>query len=455
VLSVLLVYTVARGIKVGGFQLLWVQTAVIALVIAHELQVLRAIKQALQHQKDILTGTWAINVMVESQLPTLALLLLLASQWMTPYQVLVAPAVLIYFLLIILSTLRLSPSLTVLTGLMSALGYLFVTFYIEAKFQTSRVELGAFPLSIYVIYGISILIAGIIGAVVSARIQGYVAAALREAELRNKLHQVNHDLDIARSIQQDLLPSQSPSLEDFDLAGWNQPANETGGDYFDWQTLPDGRIAISLADATGHGIGPALVSTSCRAYSRASLLAGAEKNGLLDRLNGLLTEDLSENLFVTFVVVFLDPANARMKIFSAGHGPILWYRYGADKIENLEAHGIPLGMIASAKYNGATEGYLAPGDMLVLVSDGFYEWENPDGEQFGLNRLQAMIRESRDCSAEGVIARLRSSVGSFSKGTEQKDDLTAVVLKRKFGSQRKTRPQRKKSKNSKAYAFEN
>lgn len=432
VLGALIVYTVARGIIVDGFRLLWVQTAVLALVIAHEVRVLRAVKRALRHVKDVPPAIWAVNVLVESQLPTLALFLLLASHWMTPYQVLVAPALLLYFLFIILSTLRLSPSLTFLTGLLSALGYLCITFYIEVKFQGSRVELGAFPLSMYVVYASLILLAGIVAAAVAGQIRGYVAAALREADLENELKAVNHDLDIARSIQQGLFPTQSPELKDFDLAGWNQPADQTGGDYFDWQALPDGRIAISLADATGHGIGPALVSASCRAYSRASLLVNAEKNGLLDRLNRLLADDLSANRFVTFVVVFLDPTNSNIKILSAGHGPILWYRSDGDQIENLDAQGIPLGMIAGVKYGKANEGCLAPGDMLVIVTDGFYEWENPDGEEFGLSRLESVIRESHGCSANEVIARLRSSVETFCNGTEQKDDLTAVVLKRKI-----------------------
>ena len=88
-------------------------------------------------------------------------------------------------------------------------------------------------------------------------------------------------------------------------------------------------------------------------------------------------------------------------------------------------------MIAGVKYSHANERCLAPGDMVVLVTDGFYEWEDPNEEQFGLNRLETVIRESRDCSAAEVIARLRSAVESFCQGTEQKDDLTAVVLKRK------------------------
>jgi serine phosphatase RsbU (regulator of sigma subunit) len=87
-------------------------------------------------------------------------------------------------------------------------------------------------------------------------------------------------------------------------------------------------------------------------------------------------------------------------------------------------------MIAGVKYSQANQRRLAPGDMLVLVTDGFYEWEDPNGEQFGLSRLETVIRESSDDSAEGMIKQLRAAVESFSKGTEQKDDLTAVVLKR-------------------------
>ena len=273
------------------------------------------------------------------------------------------------------------------------------------------------------------------------QIRNHVDAALREAQLQRELDRVNEDMDIARSIQQGLLPSRSPSLCGFEVAGWNQPAEQTGGDYFDWQTLPDGRLAVSLADATGHGIGPALITASCRAYARASCLS-SDQDGLLENLNRLLAEDLPQNRFVTFAVAFLDPVRSHVHVLSAGHGPILLYRRATDQIENIEAQGIPLGMIAGAKYGRGTEARLASGDLLALVTDGFYEWENPDGEQFGLTRLEAVIRESRDCAAEEVIAKLRSAVESFCKGTEQKDDLTAVILKRKtkppdaVGSQR-------------------
>ena len=433
-LGTLAIFVVVRGIVTGDFPLVVLQFVFLVFVIAHEMLMLRAIRRALQDGSEIASDKLVVNVFLESQIPTVAILFLLGGPWFSPFQALVAPAVLIYFLLINLSTLRLSPALTALTGLLSALGYLSVTSYTVLRFQNSEARSDALPMNTYFIYAGVILTGGILAAVVADRIRTHVAAALREAELKTKLDQVNHDLDIARSIQQDLLPAHSPTLENFDVAGWNEPANETGGDYFDWQALPDGRLAISLGDATGHGIGPALVSVLCRAYARASLVVDDEHHQVLDRLNSLLAADLSANRFVTFALILLDPTTSEVEVLSAGHGPILWYKYATHELENLEAQGIPLGMIAGVTYEKALVRRLAPNDMIVLVTDGFYEWENPDGEEFGLRRLESVLLQSHDCSAEEVISRLRFSVEDFCMGTEQKDDLTAVVLKRKMAA---------------------
>ncbi len=430
-LGAVAIFLILRGIATGDLPLVVLQSVFLAFVIAHEVMMLRAIRKALREGSEIAPEKWVFNVLLESQIPTVALFFLLGGPWLSPYQALVAPAVLVYFLLIILSTLRLNPALTILTGLLSALGYLFVTAYTAMRFQNTEAQSDALPLTVYFIYAGVILTGGILAAVVAGRIRIHVGAALREVEFKNKLEQVNHDLDIARSIQQDLLPAESPRLENFDIAGWNEPADQTGGDYFDWQSLPDGRLAISLGDATGHGIGPALVSALCRAYARASLVVDDEHHDVLDRLNRLLADDLSANRFVTFALIFLDPTTSEVEILSAGHGPILRYKHATHEVENLEAQGIPLGMIAGVTYEKALVRRLAPNDMIVLVTDGFYEWENANGEEFGLKRLESQILESHDCSAQELIARLRFSVEDFCGGTEQKDDLTAVVLKRK------------------------
>ena len=431
VLAIIVLLAVIRGVATQNYVLLVGQVVVLGFVIAHESVMLRAIRAALRDDAQVVPELWVFNVLIESQIPTVALFVLLLAQWMTPYQVLVAPAIVLYFLFITLSTLRLRPALTLITGLLSALGYIFVTFYVHFSYVDAAATGYRFPLIVYLVYALLILAGGIIAAAVAQQIQGYVKAALREAKLQSELKQINHDLDIARSIQQGLLPASSPQLDHFEIAGWNQPANQTGGDYFDWQLLPDGQIAISVGDATGHGIGPALVSALCRAYARASFLVEPKQAQVLERLNGLLASDLADDRFVTFAVIFLNPANSEIKVLSAGHGPILWYRRASNKLENFEAQGIPLGMIAGMTYEDSRMRSLKAGDMIVLVTDGIYEWENPAGEEFGLERLKETIREARDCSAEEVIARLHKAVKDFSRGTEQKDDLTAVVLKRK------------------------
>ena len=435
-LGALLVFAIVRVLTGVDLRLFLAQTVVLTIATAYEAVRLAVVRRALRKERDVPPVIWLVNVVVETQLPTIAILLLIESQFMGPYQALVAPAVLLYFLFIILSTLRLSPSLAFLTGLASAAGYLAVALYTHTRYPNAEMRVPGFPEAYYFIYAFMMLLGGAVAAFVAAQIRNHVHAALREAELQRELDRVNHDLDIARSIQQGLLPARAPSLEDFEVAGWNQPADQTGGDYFDWQTLPDGRLAVSLGDATGHGIGPALVTVSCRAYARASFLAAGEQNHLLDRLNRLLADDLSANRFVTFCVAFLDPAEASLQVLSAGHGPIMWYKYASEEIENLEAQGIPLGMIAGVKYGLATEVRLAPGDMLAVVTDGFYEWENPEGEDFGLKRLENVIRESRDCPPAEIIEKLRSAVTAFCRGTEQMDDLTAVILKRKISPSR-------------------
>ncbi|MFL6256417.1 MAG: PP2C family protein-serine/threonine phosphatase, partial [Pyrinomonadaceae bacterium] len=402
-----------------------------ALALAYEGFMLAVVRRALRSLRDVSPSVWTLNVFVETQIPTAALFLLLDSQLMSPHQALVAPAVLAYYLIIILSTLRLSPVLSLWTGLAVALGYLAVAGYTETRLLSPDDVPAPFAPVVYFIYAGMFLAGGALAAFVAGQIRAHVSAALHEAELKSELERVNHDLEVARSIQQGLLPARPPELDGFDIAGWNQPADQTGGDYFDWQSLPNGRVAISLADATGHGIGPALVGTSCRAYARASFLADGGQDGLLDHLNRLLADDLESNRFVTFAVVLLEPASARVKVLSAGHGLIFWYRRATDSVERLEAQGIPLGMIAGTGYEHGTEGRLAPGDFIALVTDGVHEWENPEGKEFGLARLEAVLRRSRDRSAEGVVGELLTAVAAFCQGTRQKDDLTAVILKRK------------------------
>lgn len=429
-LGALLVWTVLRSLAIGHLRLLLAQLSLTIVAMVYELFMLWAVRRALAGEARVPSTFSLINAFVEAQIPTLTLVILIRNQVLSPYQVLVAPAMLAYYFFIILSTLRISARLSFFTALSSAIGYIGVVWYVESN-NPAQIDPAGFPLPVYYVYALSILVSGGVAAFVASQIRTHVMAALRESELQSELEQVKHDLDVAQSIQQGLLPAEAPDLGEYEISGWNKPADQTGGDYFDWHKLHDGVYAISLADATGHGIGPALVSTSCRAYARASLLSNGTRESVLDQLNGLLADDLPSNRFVTFVVIFLDPSSSEVKILSAGHGPILWYRHATDVVENIEAQGIPLGMMAGFPYEAATVGRLEPGDVLALVTDGFSEWENPEGEDFGIKRLEDVLRSSKGLSAEQTISNLRTAVEQFCCGTKQLDDLTAVIIQRK------------------------
>jgi len=241
---------------------------------------------------------------------------------------------------------------------------------------------------------------------------------------------IQRDLNIARTIQQGLLPRSNPVLPGFDVAGWNRPADETGGDFFDFLPLEDGRLAVAIADATGHGIGPALVIAEARALFRALVGGQAGLERAVNDMHRLLCLDLPENRFVTAFCGVLDPAAGILEFLSAGQGPILLYEAASGTFRDLPAQGLPLAFFPEATYEGATRVELAVGDVLVLLTDGFYEWSREDGEAFGEERVANLIRGLSASPAADMIAALYEAVLGFSAGTRQGDDLTAVIVKR-------------------------
>jgi phosphoserine phosphatase len=241
---------------------------------------------------------------------------------------------------------------------------------------------------------------------------------------------IQRDLNIARTIQQGLLPRSNPVLAGFDIAGWNRPADETGGDFFDFLPLEDGRVALAIADATGHGIGPALVIAEARALFRALVGGRAGLARAVNDMHKLLCLDLPDNRFVTAFCGILDPRVAEIEFLSAGQGPILLYEASTGTVRDLPAQGLPLAFFPEATYEGATQIQMAEGDILVLLTDGFYEWARADGEAFGEDRVGNLIRRLHAAPAAEMIVAFYRAVLDFSAGTRQGDDLTAVIVKR-------------------------
>jgi serine phosphatase RsbU (regulator of sigma subunit) len=279
-----------------------------------------------------------------------------------------------------------------------------------------------------------LLITGLAAAWVAREIRAHAEAALGEAETRRHMARIEHDLAIARSIQQALIPRAGPSIPGFDIAGWNRPADQTGGDYYDWQRMPDGAWIITLADVSGHGIGPAMVTAACRAYVRASASSHGDLPSLTSRINALLAADLPDGRFITMVSVLIDPGRVPVALLSAGHSPVVLYASSTGSVREIMPHDMPLAINPDQSFGPADSITLAPGDVLALVTDGFVEWARHDGhgkrEEFGLQRLRESLRRHADLAASDMIAAITADVSAFAGAHSQQDDLTMVVIRR-------------------------
>jgi phosphoserine phosphatase len=240
---------------------------------------------------------------------------------------------------------------------------------------------------------------------------------------------MQRDMDIARTIQQQLLPKSPPRIEGFEVAGWNRPADETGGDYFDFFQRDDGSAAISVADATGHGIGPALMAAECRALLRASLGAGSDLTRAVGKVNDLLCEDLPPDRFVTAFVSLVSPNCDEVPYLAAGHGPSLVVRRDG-RVEQLGSTGVPLGIMAGYQFEIAEPVQLRRGDSLIIVTDGLFEWHDSHGDDYGVERLGETLSRYRELPASGMIEKTYEELLAFARSEPQADDLTAVVVKR-------------------------
>lgn len=248
-------------------------------------------------------------------------------------------------------------------------------------------------------------------------------------QYRHKLR-IERDLDIARDIQQRLLPSANPTVAGYSIAGWNKPADETGGDCYDFTPMPDGRLAFLVADATGHGIGPALIIAQCRAMLRTVACFCEDLGRIAKHVNHLLCDDLPEDRFVTAAFGVLDDKNHTVTYVSAGHGPLLLLRAATGETDVSGATGLPMAVLPNQEFEVAGPIHLERGDVFAVLTDGFFEWSADDGEQFGTSRVIDLIREQPGATAADIIRRLYDATLAFSSGAPQEDDLTAVVIKR-------------------------
>lgn len=253
-----------------------------------------------------------------------------------------------------------------------------------------------------------------------------------EAEIESVARRLQGEIDLAHDIQQGTLPSAPPVIEGFDVAGWSDPAEETGGDTWDAFTTASGDAVLMLADATGHGVGPALSVTQLRSMVRIAAQAGGDLAALAETVNTQLHADLPADRFITAWLARLDPAAARLEVVSAGQGPILRWIEAERRVEIEPADTWPLGVMGDLGGPTARTVDLAPGDMVVVVSDGIIEEIGAGGDAFGTDRTAALVAEraaARD-GAGAVAEAIRAAAEAHSGGRPAADDRTVLVLRR-------------------------
>jgi len=239
---------------------------------------------------------------------------------------------------------------------------------------------------------------------------------------------MQRDLEVARSIQQSLFPKANPVVPGYEVAGWNRSADETGGDAYDFIPLGDGRLAVFLADATGHGIGAALIIAQGRSLLRALLSVTQDLPTVAAGVNNLLAEDLDVGRFVTAFIGILDPGAHTLEYIAGGQGPLLLV--SPDRVESRIADALPFAVIPGTEYEAPQRFELAPGATLVLLTDGFYEAVDPNDEQFGEQRVVEFVKRNAAVPLTQLVDDLHADIEKFTRGSKQADDLTAVLIRR-------------------------
>jgi phosphoserine phosphatase len=226
-----------------------------------------------------------------------------------------------------------------------------------------------------------------------------------------------------------------PEIPGYDLYGTFVPAQHAGGDLFDLVML-DGELFILMGDATGHGFGPALSATQMQAMLRVAFRCGAGLDAAYRHVNNQLEEDLPDDRFITAFMGFLHPHDHCVVYHSGGQAPIVHFHAQDESCDFHPPTTFPVGVMALDVVTDPARLELAPGDLLVLLSDGVYEYENRQGVQFGAERVERLLRYHHRLPMDELSKQILSAVYEHGRGVPQDDDITIVLIRRKTEGER-------------------
>ena len=246
-------------------------------------------------------------------------------------------------------------------------------------------------------------------------------------------YRLRQSLDLAKEVQQNLLPGGNPQFSGLDIAGTSIYCDETGGDYFDFFDSPtpgEKKYSIVIGDVSEHGISSALLMASTRAFLRQrSALSGSIASVVTD-VNRQLTRDVEDSgRFITLLYLQIDVDRRTVCWVRAGHDPAVLYDPATDRFKELSGKGIALGIDDSWQYEEAQHTALAAGQIIVLSTDGIWEARNPQDEMFGKQALNRIIRRNARAGAAEIQAAVLAELRQFQQEVEPVDDITLVIIK--------------------------
>lgn len=250
-----------------------------------------------------------------------------------------------------------------------------------------------------------------------------IAAVLDISERKRR----EADSTLAQLVQRAMLPIRAPAVAGLDIAAESESADAAGGDFYDYIPLGDGKLAVVIGDASGHGFAAALVTVAARSYLRAYSSVDADLSTILGQTNAQLLHDGLDGRFVTLFYAVLDIQRKSLRFAGAGHMAYLFSADGTLK-ETLASTGPPLGWFPEAEYP-CDELPIVPGDILLMLTDGIEEAMAASGEQFGRQRLLEFLRQNVAEPSVEITRRLHQLVHEFQGDAGQHDDATVIVVR--------------------------
>jgi serine phosphatase RsbU (regulator of sigma subunit) len=240
---------------------------------------------------------------------------------------------------------------------------------------------------------------------------------------------MEEELNIARDLQISMLPASCPQMEGFDLAALSTPAREVGGDFFDFIEIGDGKVGLIVGDVTGKSVSGALVMSAARSVFRMLSEDRLSVEDIMMRANRRAKKDIKSGMFVALLYALLDSKERSVSLCSAGQSQPIHYSASTRRASLVQTEGdtFPIGILDEVEYK-ETRLQLAPGDRLVLYTDGIVEAMNEKQEIYGFERLLELVQDSGSLDAETLLKEIMRQVNEFVGAAPQSDDLTVIVI---------------------------